>query len=231
MRHWRWLVAVAPGIVACGSPPEGGPVSPPHVEEPVASPSLFANLDFEEVDAAGVPLHWICYCGSKETACRTSAGDAKHGARALLLSPGCAATQRTKAFDPTKEAHFTTSVRGVVYPSDVRLVATTGKGNLQLEEAMAPITEPFAKPKDTWTTSRQAGCPALRRSVAARARVRPRARGVESRFGDVDVRPLAFGGALGDKAKSAGCDDPGGRARDGRGARKRLSGQHMLETR
>jgi hypothetical protein len=136
-------LAVALGLVACGS----AETSPSEHDEDLRSPntnthptpaddprqaareaSIFANLDFEELDEAGAPTGWRCYCGNAEAKCQVDQS-AAHGGHALVLPSGCMATQTVMKFDPTKGVRFDyRAYGGHEYAGDVKLYATRASG-------------------------------------------------------------------------------------------------------
>jgi hypothetical protein len=89
------------GAGGAGGAGEGDP------RQSLRDASIFANLDFEDVDGAGVPVGWGCLdAGGTQAKCRTSTTGAQHGQRALVLPSGWTAYQIAKAFDPTRGLRF-----------------------------------------------------------------------------------------------------------------------------
>jgi hypothetical protein len=92
----------------------------PDPRQPERDASIFANLDFEQVDGAGVPADWKCYCNGAQATCQTTTGTVKHGTHALLLAPGCFAYQDIEAFDASKAVRFDMfAFGGAIYPMDI----------------------------------------------------------------------------------------------------------------
>jgi transglutaminase-like putative cysteine protease len=95
------------------------------------------NLGFEDVDAAGTPVGWTCACAATSNLCTTDTTHVRTGRRALVVPPGCMASQTIGNLAVGRGAALELFASGpVVYPYDVRLVSGA-------ESTTMPLVEPF----------------------------------------------------------------------------------------
>jgi transglutaminase-like putative cysteine protease len=108
-----------PPMATVPRPTKPTPMNP----KPAATSAAgFQNLDFEEVDASGVPLHWTCGCASGPIACKTDTMHPEHGKRDLVLPSGCYALQSISKFSTNEGVSFAMYANGgAVMPTDMAL--------------------------------------------------------------------------------------------------------------